>query len=218
MKRILLLLVIVFSVEFVRAQAQSRVSLEANFGLNANFFVGSYDEDYSPAPVKTYLYKKNLLGTISGLELKYRYGRNANLFLAYARSTNKRARNFEGDFNGVNVYITDFNIRHNDDFFILGYERNFIKAKPAFRYHFGVTIMTSQQQEITLENYANEINIQERNSRNSGLMEGGVFGGFSYTKQIEKRFELGIKARVYYMVSLGSFEAVTLTPSVAYKF
>ncbi len=218
MKKILLLLILLFSVVFIQAQTKSRFSSEANFGLNANFFVGSYDEDYSPAPVKTYLYKKNLLGTISGLELKYRSGRNANLFLAYARSTNKRARNFDGDFNGVNVSISDFNIRHNDDFFMFGYDRSFIKAKPAFRYHFGLTVMTSQQQEITLENYANLISIQERNNRNSGLMEGGIFGGFSYIKQIEKKFELGIKARVYYMVSLGSFEAVTLTPTVAYKF
>jgi len=105
MKRILLVLVTIFPVAFANAQTKSRFSLEANYGLNANFFVRSYDENYSPAPVKTYLYKKNLLGTIAGLEFKYRSGKNSNIFLAYNRSTNKKARNFKGDFNGVNVLI-----------------------------------------------------------------------------------------------------------------
>jgi len=101
---------------------------------------------------------------------------------------------------------------------MFGYERNFKKSKPDWRYHVGLTVATMQQQEITLENYANAISIQERNHRNSGLMEGGVFGGFSYTKQIENRFKLGLKCRVYYLISVGQLEAVTLTPTIAYKF
>ena len=60
--------------------------------------------------------------------------------------------------------------------------------------------------------------IDERNSKNSGLAEGGVFVGIGYSKKIDTKFELGLKSRVYYLVSVQTLEAITLTPTLSYRF
>ena len=51
-------------------QKNSKLSIEVNYGLNGNFFVRSYDELGGPSD-KEYFYKKDFLGTIGGIELKY---------------------------------------------------------------------------------------------------------------------------------------------------
>ena len=49
-------------------------------------------------------------------------------------------------------------------------------------------------------------------------MEGGTFLGFGFSRKIDTKFELGIKSRVYYLISVSSFELVTLTPTLSYTF
>ena len=82
----------------------------------------------------------------------------------------------------------------------------------------GKFYLRSIQQEVEIGNFANYILFDERKYKNNKLEEGGVFTGFHYSKPIDTKFELGIKTRVYYLISTGSFEAVTLTPTLTYFF
>lgn len=199
------------------SQQQEKLSLEANFGLNGNFFVRSYDEIGGPQN-KTYFYKKNFLGSIAGLELKYKPGKTSSLSLGYSHSINKGEINFAGDINGVYIFINDFNIRHTNHFFQLGYERSFKKNTPALRWHLGLFYLTTQQQEISVEDFSAQIIMDERNFKNSKLEEGGIFGGFHFAKKVDARFTAGLKLRGYYLISTGTFEAISLTPTLAYQF
>jgi hypothetical protein len=210
-------LIACFVVFAVQAQPSRKFSFEINYGLNANFFVGSYDEVGVPQN-KTYLYKKNLLGTVSGIELKYHLNNHSSLFAAYSRTINKGEKNFSGSISGVDVFIEDFNIRHHNDFYQVGYERTFKKTIPSLKYHFGLVYARMQQQEIGIENFANQIIIAERKYKNSNLEEGGVFAGVHFQKKIDTKLELGLKLRAYYLISVSTFEALTLVPSLTYNF
>ncbi|MDN3657361.1 hypothetical protein QWZ08_17045 [Ferruginibacter paludis] len=201
----------------LQAQNSKRFSLEVNYGLNGNFFVRSYDETEGPAN-KTNFYNKNFLGTVGGIEMNYHLNDHSSLIGGYSRSTNAGEKNYSGNVNGVNLFIKDFNIRHSNDFYQLGYERRFNKSNPMLKYHFGVVYATMHQQEISVENFANDIIVEERNFKNSRLEEGGIFGGVHFQKKIDTKFELGIRVRAYYLISAQTLEAVTFTPTLTYLF
>lgn len=217
MKPIPFLFILIIITSSALGQRSHKLSLDVNYGLNGNFFVRSYDELGDP-PNKTYLYKKNFLGTVGGFELKYHLNNNSSLVAGYSRSTNKGEKNYTGNINGVNVLITDFNIRHDNDFYQLAYERRFKKSIPLFKYHIGVVLATMHQQEISIENFDNQVIIDERNFKNSRLQEAGIFGGFHFQKKIDSKLELGIRVRGYYLISVQTFEALTLTPTLTYTF
>lgn len=217
MKSSIFLLIYIVTYFQLQAQNSGKISIDINYGLNSNFFVRSYDETGGPQN-KTYLYKKNLLGTIGGIELKYHFNNNSALIAGYSRSTNKGEKNYIGVINGVDIFINDFNIRHNNDFYLLAFERRFKKSNPAFTYHVGLVVATMHQQEISIESFANQISLDERNFKNSKLQEAGVLGGFHFQKKIDTKLDLGIRIRGYYLVSAQTFEALTLTPTLTYTF
>lgn len=72
------------------------------------------------------------------------------------------------------------------------------------------------QQEIIASPFG--VFLQERNYKNSKLEEGGAFIGLQYSKKIDTKFDLGMKAKFYYLISTGSPEAITLTPTLTYHF
>lgn len=76
--------------------------------------------------------------------------------------------------------------------------------------------MRSQQQEVDI--ISNNISFGQRNFKNSSLEEGGAFAGCMISKMIDNKFELGIKARLYYLISTNTFETLSLTPTLAYHF
>lgn len=199
------------------AQQQSAFSLEVNYGLNGNFFVRSYDETGGPQN-KTYLYKKNFLGTIGGIELKYHFKNHSALVAGFARSTNKGEKNYAGLVGGTTLLINDFNIRHTNSFYQLAYERRFKKNKPEFSWQLGAVLASMNQQEISIENFSNQVIIEERNFKNSKLQELGVFAGIQFQQKIDTKIDLGLRIRGYYLVSVQTFEAITLTPTLTYKF
>lgn len=199
------------------AQQQSAFSLDVNYGLNGNFFVRSYDETGGPQN-KTYLYKKNFLGTIGGIELKYHFKNHSALVAGFARSTNKGEKNYAGQIGGTTILINDFNIRHTNSFYQLAYERRFKKNKPEFSWQLGALLATMHQQEISIENFSNQVTIDERNFKNSKLQELGVFAGIQFQQKIDTKIDLGLRIRGYYLVSVQTFEAITLTPTLTYKF
>lgn len=76
----------------------------------------------SSLPV-TYFYKKNFIGPIGGMELKYNFNDKSNLGIGYSKSVNKR----EVNFNNQNTSISNFKISHINHFFQLLYERTFLR-------------------------------------------------------------------------------------------
>lgn len=199
------------------SQQQSAFSLEVNYGLNGNFFVRSYDETGGPQN-KTYLYKKNFLGTIGGIELKYHFKNHSALVAGFARSTNKGEKNYAGQIGGTTILINDFNIRHTNSFYQLAYERRFKKNKPEFSWQLGAVLASMNQQEISIENFSNQVTIDERSFKNSKLQELGVFAGIQFQQKIDTKIDLGLRIRGYYLVSVQTFEAITLTPTLTFKF
>jgi hypothetical protein len=214
----LLLIICLFYTSFpLFAQKAKKFSAEVNYGLNGNFFVSSSGYGAPGGPNTAKFYKKNFIGTVGGVELKYAISEHSSLGLAYVKSVNSKKVSYSGTF--INVSISDWKIKHVNNFFQLFYERNFSKKNPAFNYQAGLFYLTMSQQEIDIGDFANGgISFEERNFKNSNLEEGGFFFGVQYSKRLDKKFELGIKSRVYYLISTSSLEAVTLTPVLLYHF
>lgn len=220
MKQTIINLIISF-VFITQVQAQEilpgKFSVQVHYGPQGNFFVRSYDEQGGPSD-KIYLYKKNFVGTISGIEMKYKTGQRSLLSIGYARGINLGKKNVSETINGVSVLVQDFQLRNVDNIFQLNYERLFSKKNNMFTYQVGLFILNSSQQEISIENYNNSIDISERNFENSKLQEGGTSIAISYSKKIDTKFKLGIQAKVYYLISTNSFEMISLTPTLSYTF
>lgn len=204
---------------FSYSQNKSKFSVEVNYGLNGNFFVRSYNETGGPSN-KTFFYKKKLIGSIAGIETKMKISKTGFLGFAYSRSTNSSEISYSGLFNTVNLAINQFTIRHINNFFQLYYERELYTKRPESKFagHLGVFYLRPIQQEVELANFINTIVLDERKFKNSNLEEFGLFIGVYYSKKIDTKFDLGIKSRVYYLISTNSFEAITLTPTLTYHF
>ncbi len=213
---LVILLLLFLQYQTVFAQKRKSFSIEANYGLNANFFVNSYNETGPSAA--TYLYKKNLLGSVAGAQINYTLNPQSTFFAGYSRSVNKGRKNFEGNPNGVRVFVNDFTLRHFNNYFQIGYERSFRKSHPDFRYHAGIVLAGMEQQEIAIEFFSNQVLIEERNVKNSRLQEAGIFAGWSYVGKIDSHFELGLRMRAYYLVTSNNFEAITISPVLNYRF
>lgn len=127
MKKIIFLLLLnLFSIASF-SQKKPRFSVEVNYGMQANFFVGTYDENNGPVTAR--FLKKNVIGSMAAIDAKYRIGKRSALGIGYGKSVNKRTVNYDGN----NIYILDFTIRHINEFYQLFYERNFIDKK--INYH-----------------------------------------------------------------------------------
>jgi hypothetical protein len=194
------------------AQETGRIALSANFGLNGNFFVRSYDES-GPGIL---FYKKNFVGVSGGTEIKYRLNRSSSLVLGYMESTNKRRVDFYGVNNNIELYIQSFNIRHKEHIFYTGYERNLFRRHPDWKIQGGIYYVKLAQQEIEL--LGNSIYIRELNTKNAGFNELGIFIGFQYSHAIDTHFDLGVQSRLFYEITTGILSQVTLTPTLTYHF
>lgn len=199
------------------SQKRSKVAIEVNYGLNGNFFVSNIDYGRPGGPSDTKFYQKNFIGSIKGIEIKYSFTKKSRLGFGFANSINKKEINYSGRFIGVG--IRDWKITHTNNFYQLFYERDFDKQKRNFKYHAGLFYLRSNQQEIDIADNPNGgVGFEQRNFENSNLEEGGLFLGFHYSKKIDTKFELGIKSRIYYLLSTSSLEAITLTPTLTYHF
>lgn len=198
-------------------QGQSKFSLQVNYGVNGNFFVRSYDES-SRNSNSVFLLKKNFIGPASGIELNYKISRKSSLGIGYARTVNSGKKNYYVSDNQLNVLINDFKVRNIDNFYFIQYSRSIIKNAPNFKAHLGMVIMTDSKQEIIIDNANKIVEVDERTYSNSNSIEAGVLGGLEYSKHIDTKFELGLKTRIYYLISVGSLETFTITPVLTYHF
>jgi hypothetical protein len=193
------------------AQTKDHISIEVNYGLIGNFFVRSYDETIAP-PAQLF-YKKNFVGTAGGLEVKYNLSQRSSVNFGFAKSTNKREISFD---NGSNVLIKFFDISHINHFYQLAFETSPSKKLKDLRIQGGFFYLRTEQQEVEVSPLGGLF--EQRDFKNYKLEEGGMFVGIQYSKRIDTKFDLGIRARVYYTISTNRFEAVTLTPTLTYHF
>lgn len=209
---LVLLTVLILSLS---AYSQKKLSIETNYGINGNFFVRSYDETSGPAAKR--FYNKNFIGGIAGIELKYKTGKSSNIGLAYSRSRNSKEINFTGT--NLSLGIRDFHISHLNNYYMFYYERLFSKKVNGLTYHIGLVYQRGSQQEVEIGDFVNGgAGFEERNYKNSRLEEGGFVFGLQYSKFIDTKFELGIKSRGYFLVSTGTFDLISLTPTLTYHF
>ncbi len=202
---------VVIQISSLYAQTKKRISIGVNYGLNGNFFVRSYDES-APAPVMRFL-NKNFVGSMGGAEVKYNFTANRSINLAYAKSVNKREIDYT---NGINASILYFNISHTNHFYQLFYETTLFKKIKHFKIHGGLFYLRMNQQEVDAS--PGGVSFQERDFKHYNLEEGGAFLGIHFFKKIDTKFDLGIRSSVYYTISVTSFEAITLTPTLTYHF
>lgn len=207
--------VFIFFTCFVDAQTKNMFSIEGEYGINGNFFVRSYNEQNTP--VGRSFYNKNFIGTIGGLNFKYRLTPKSSIGVAYARSVHSKEISYNVTLpSNFEASIRYFDIRHINHFWQIFYERRFQKNKNTFSAEGGVFYLRSKQQELDVSNYG--IIIEERDFAHYKLEEAGVLGGLQFSRKIDTKFNFGIKTKVYFLVSTGSMEAISITPTLSYNF
>lgn len=199
------------------SQENSKFSVEINYGLNGNFFVRDYNEMGGPDN-KVYFYKKNFIGSIAGINLQYILSRTSAVFVEYNRSINMGKKNYGGTINGTEIFIEDFKLRHVNNIYLLGYAYNIKDIKRGFKMEGGLMLIYDAKQLIQIEGFDDLVRIKESNFKNANAVEGGVFLGAGFTKKIDTKFDLGIKARVYYLISTATLEAISISPTLTYRF
>lgn len=197
----------------VLAQTKTKLSLEISYGMQGNFFVRGYQEFGRPDGAA--FLKKNFIGSMSGVELKYQATKMASWILGYNYSQNLNKINYNVFINGVGISVLDFDIKHENRFYQLFYQRSLSKKVKNFKYEIGLFYLRSQQQEISIGNNAD---FRQRNFQNSRLEEGGLAVGLQYSVKIDTKFHLGIRSRLYYLASTNTLETITLTPTLTYFF
>ena len=191
--------------------------MQVNYGLAGNFFAQSYNEDYSPSYYHKYFYNKKFLGTVAGISADYRINHNSFVLAEYNRSVNTGEKNYFNDANGTEISIRDFKLRYINNSFLLGYGRDIKMNKFNLKPEAGIVEVYTSDQDIRMESY-NSISIEESNFKNDHSVEGGVFLGLGCTRKIDTKFDIGIKARAYYLISIRYLEFVSLTPTLTYHF
>ncbi|NVO83671.1 hypothetical protein [Hymenobacter terrestris] len=196
----------------VVARPPSRLSLQIHYGGVANFQAASF-EDYSYE-----LQHVRLLGTAGGGEIGYQLSQKSALALDYTRSVNMeqkhvRYQNSPGTFAQI-----DFRLRYINNAFQAVYERSIARD---LKLHAGLLYLTTASQSAAIAPVlvGNQpyISISEINRSNSYAEEGGVVAGLEYSRNIDTRLRLGLKVRGYYLLSVTTFEMLTLTPTLTYQ-
>lgn len=217
MSRYLLFTIIILNAFTGLSQTNTGFSLQINYGLTGNFFVRSYDEAYSPWYYHKYFYKKNFIGTVGGVYADYHISPRSFFLAEYSRSVNTGRKNYDVDTNGTEIYIKDFRIRYINNSFYLGYGYDTKIKSFSLKPDIGFVIVYNSDQDMIMEGF-NSIWLNESNPKNANSVEGGVFLGLSCTKKIDTKFDIGLKARVCYLISINYLEFVNLTPTLTYHF
>ncbi|SEU03020.1 hypothetical protein [Hymenobacter actinosclerus] len=188
-----------------------RVGVQVHYGAVGNFFASSFrDTPYELQHVR-------LLGTAGGAEVSYRVGQRGTVALGYTRSVNMDEKHIPYQ-STVGTRFTDFRLRYVNNAFQALYER---ELTPYFKAHAGLLYLTTASQTIypgPLSPFGSPTaTIYESNRGNSYAEEGGVVAGLEYSRPIDTRLRLGLKVRGYYLISVSTFEMLTLTPTLTYQ-
>ncbi len=193
---------------------EKRFSLSAHAGPNGNFFVRSYDEGQIQGGVE--FLKKNFIGFVFEGEAKYALNARSWLIGGYMYSNNTRSVSTRQNSSGVNIIVENWTIRHRQNSFYLGYEREISKKLKGLNALMGLYYATYKQEEITITS-GNAV-FFERNLQNAGFNDAGAFVGLHFERNIDPHVKLGIQSRLYFNVTSAMFEQMTLTPTLTYTF
>ncbi|TGD77924.1 hypothetical protein [Hymenobacter wooponensis] len=198
----------------VRAQeaapSSSRFSIQAHYGVNGNFFTSSQVTEFPGEYIRT-----NFLGTAGGGAVAYRLTPSSAVALEYTRSINSKPVHFTQYIGPYGYPLeSDLRIRYINNAFQAVYERQFSQSSN-WKYHAGLLYMTTASQSLSTGRY---LSVSEVNRSNSYSEEAGVIAGLEYSRPIDTHFRLGLRARGYYIISVTTFEMVTLTPTLTYSF
>ena len=200
-----------------KAQEKGKLAIEANFGANANFFFKGYDESPNSFSTANFL-KKNVLGSIGGADITLGLSKKSRLGFGYARSRNIKEINYSGQF--IDLSIRQYNISHVNNIYQLFYGLSLSKKPETLSGEIGFFYLRPNQQEIEISDQpiGSGVLFEERSFKHYKIEEGGAFIGLQYQKKIDTKFYLGIKSRLYYTISTGQMELLSLTPTLSYHF
>ena len=189
-----------------------RLTVQVHYGAAGNFFASSRrDTPYELQHVR-------FLGTAGGGEVAYRVGRAGAVALSYTRSVNMEQKHLPYLTSWGAVRTVDFRLRYVNNAFQAIYER---ALTADFKVHAGLLYMTTASQ--TIHPGPPDVSgvpsafIDESNMTNNYPEEGGFVAGLEYSRPIDTRLRLGLKARGYYLASVSTFEMLTLTPTLTYS-
>lgn len=220
MKRILTAGIGLLLTLVTKAQVAGRWSVEAGFGLQGNFFViNKFYADNRFSDGSAEFNRKNFIGTLGALEVAYNLGKRGALNAGVSFTANNRKIDFATTVNGVPVLLDNFRITHRNQFFQLGYQYRVTPQSPRLLVEAGLFYLRMQQQEVEISATTPlGISLIERDYNDYKLEEGGVFAGIGTGHRFTEHWEAGLRSRLYFLVSTGSFEAITLSPYIRYRF
>lgn len=200
------------------AQAQQtgppvrRLGVQVHYGAVGNFFASSFrDTPYELQNVR-------FLGTAGGAELSYRVGQRGAVALGYTRSVNMDFKRIPYETAWGTTPTVDFRLRYINNAFQAVYERS---VASNLRVHAGLLYLTTASQSAYYQGQtsygAPAFAISESNRSNGYAEEAGVVAGLEYSRPIDTRLRLGLKVRGYYLLSVTTFEMLTLTPTLTYS-
>lgn len=196
-----------------QAAPPARLGLQVHYGASANFFAASFQDTPSE------LQHVRLLGTAGGAELSYRVGRTGAVALGYTRSVNSNYKQIPYETVWGSTPTVDVRLRYVNNAFQAVYEREVARN---LRVHAGLLYLTTASQTASYQGYtsygAPVFALNETSMRNSYPEETGVVAGLEYSRPIDTHFRLGLRARGYYLVSVSTFEMLTLTPTLTYSW
>lgn len=196
-------------------------SVSLLIGPQYNYFVASqnYGAGFPPIPGYQQFFKKNSIGWYAGLDATYRIGEQSRFGLGIGLAENRKEVNYSARY--TDVALVDWHISHRTHLLQIMYERDWSKKCRWFAYDVGLFYMRFNLQEIEIGDFPSNnrfFGFEERNYKNSGLEEGGVFLGFHLSKPIDNHVQIGLRSRTYYLLSTQSFEMTTITPTITYYF
>lgn len=200
--------------------------LSVSYGPQFNNFV-DYDQDIKTVdgyilplegfPGEDALLQKREIGTYFNATLSLRLGGRNYLELGHSRTLNQGVYNGVVLFpNGTRVEVRDFQLRHRNHFFQLGYKR-VLSDRLSLR--IGLFDLRDQRSVINIFPAAGNVQIAERNFENANSNEGGGYVGFTYDLYSSGKFTLGVESTAYLILSAGvELETLSFTPSLRFNF
>ncbi|MBF4985660.1 hypothetical protein FNJ87_15455 [Nonlabens mediterrranea] len=204
----------------------SRYQLTISYGPQYNNFV-DYDQDVETVdgyilplegfPGEDALLQKREIGTYFNATFSLRIGGRNYLEIGHSRTLN------QGVYNGIvffpigtRVEVRDFQLRHRNHFFKLGYKRVFNDRLSA---HIGLAQVNDQRSVINIFPATGNVQIAERNYENANSAEGIAYIGAEYDLYSSGRFTIGVKSTAYFIISYGpELETFTISPSLRFNF
>ncbi|WP_298954143.1 hypothetical protein [uncultured Nonlabens sp.] len=228
MKKLTLLLMILSSIAFAQNNNDSfpRYQLSVSYGPQYNNFV-DYDQELVTAqdyiiPLEGFagedaLLQKREVGTYFNVSFSIRIGGKNYLEVGHSRTLNQGTYNGIVFFpNGTEVSIRDFQLRHRNHFYKLGFKRYF---NDNFSAHIGIGQLNDQRSVINIFPDAGTVQIAERNYENSNSAEGIAYLGLEYDVYSNGNFTFGVKSTAYAIITAGiELETFSFTPSLRFNF